>query len=70
MTAKADVTQEYKCMISAFSADLELATQGYNLNSIQRKIDNKDSTVLKDIELLSKLEFEIRHGRIKIVEVE
>lgn len=70
MTVKTDVTQEYKYMISAFSADLELATQGYNLNSIQRQIDNKDSTVLKDIELLSKLEFEIRHGRIKIVEVE
>ena len=32
-------------------------------------VDNKTPNLMKDIELLEELEFNLRHGKVKIVEV-
>ena len=57
-------------MISSFSADFWLAQQGDNkLKELQSMIDNQDPNLMKDIELLEELEFNLRHGKVKIVEV-
>lgn len=63
-------TTKYVEAITAFSADLELSTQGYKLNSLQELIDARDSVVMRHINLLSELEFNLRHGKVKIVEAE
>lgn len=63
-------TTKYNAMISSFSADFWLAQQGDNkLKELQRMIDSKDPNLMKDIDLLEELEFNLRHGKVKIVEV-
>ena len=63
-------TTKYNAMISSFSADFWLAQQGDNkLKELQNMIDNQDPNLMKDIELLEELEFNLRHGKVKIVEV-
>ena len=63
-------TTEYYEAITSFSADLELARQGYKLDGLQNLIDKKDFVVMRHINLMSKLEFNLRHGKIKIIEIE
>jgi len=64
-------TTKYNVMISAFSADFWLAQRGHEkLNELQEMIDNKDENLIKDIELLDELDFNLRHNKVMIVEVE
>jgi len=58
---------KYNNMIQSFSADFDLALGGYCLTNLQQLINKKDSKLLKDIQLLSELDFNLRHGKIKIV---
>ena len=61
-----DVTDEYKNMIVSFSADFELAQDGvFRLADL----DLKNEKLSEDIRLLSRLEFELRHGISKIMDV-
>ena len=63
-------TTKYNAMISSFSADFCLDQQGDNkLKELQNMIDGQDPNLIKDIELLEELEFNLRHGKVKIVEV-
>ncbi|MBQ9920138.1 MAG: hypothetical protein IJO49_04880 [Clostridia bacterium] len=63
-------TTKYNFMISSFACDFYLAQEDCNkLRELQRMIDEKDEKLIKDIELLSELEFNLRHGKVKIVEV-
>ena len=63
-------TTKYNAMISSFSADFWLAQQGDNkLKELQNMIDSQDPNLIKDINLLEELEFNLRHGKVKIVEV-
>lgn len=66
-----DTTGEYAQMLEAFECDFALARDdGYGVDDLQMKINNKDERILRDIELLEKLSFGIRNGRIKIMELE
>lgn len=67
-----DITPEFKDMIIAFGADFSLATLHDSLEYVDFRelIKSKNERLLKDIDLLQKLEFGIRYGRIKIFEVE
>lgn len=63
-------TTKYNNMISSFSADFWLAQQSNEkFKELQSMIDNQNPNLMKDIELLEKLEFNLRHGKVKIVEV-
>ena len=63
-------TTKYNAMISSFSADFGWLQQGDNkLKELQSMIDNQDPNLMKDINLLEELEFNLRHGKVKIVEV-
>lgn len=69
--SKADVTEKYKNMIEAFECDFVLVRDGRRkLSSLQQNIDDKDEDLLKDIELLEELSFNLRHGKLKIIEIE
>ena len=64
-----DVTEKYANMIEAFECDFVLAKQGArSLNYLQQLINGKDEDILRDIELLEELSFNLRHNRIKIYE--
>lgn len=66
-----DCTQEYTPMLEAFECDFVLARDGdQRLDYLSEKIRNKDKQLLHDIELLEKLSFGVRYGRIKIMEEE
>lgn len=66
-----DCTSEYNSMIQSFSADFELSLDDANLlNDLKGLIENKNAKMLKDIDLLSKLAFNIRTGRLKIVKTQ
>ena len=63
-------TTKYNAMISSFAADFWLAQEGDNkLKELQSMIDNQDPNLMKDINLLEELEFNLRYGKVKIVEV-
>lgn len=63
-------TTKYNNMISSFSADFWLAQQNdEKFKELQSMIDNQDPNLMKDINLLEELEFNLRHGKVKIVEV-
>lgn len=66
-----DVTNEYLNMINSFEADFSLATTYNELDYVDFKdlIANKNERFLKDIELLSKLSFNLRYGIYKIIKV-
>lgn len=73
VASRKDLTQEYIRMLEAFECDFKLARddgQKYGLDELQLKIENGDKRLLKDIELLEKLVFGIRYGKIRIVESE
>lgn len=64
----AEVTK-YNEMISSFAADFYLAQQGdHKLQELQSMINNKTPHLTKDIELLEELDFNLRHGKLKIFE--
>lgn len=66
-------TDKYAGMIDAIESDFSLAADpesGHGLDELQLKIEQGDERLLKDIELLKALSFGIRHGRLRIVEVE
>lgn len=71
--AERDVTSEYAGMIQAFECDLSLAAdpeQGYGLDDLQIKIEQRDERLIRDIGLIQKLAYGLRYGKIKIIETE
>lgn len=65
-----DVTNLYRNMIESFECDFLLARDNNkNLNEIQELIDNRNTKIINDIDLLEKLSYGIRYGRLKIIEV-
>lgn len=70
ITNKTDI---YAGALDAIESDFSLAADpesGHGLDELQLKIEQGDERLLKDIELLKALSFGIRHGRLRIVEVE
>ena len=66
-----NVTDKYTNMISAFQCDFSLARDRYsNLGLLDKMIEEKNPSILQDIELLEELEIGLRYGRLKIIEVE
>lgn len=65
-----DITSRYENMLTSFQADFSLATNYNELDYVDFRdlIRNKNDRILKDIELLSELEFKIRHNQIIILE--
>lgn len=74
-----DVTKKYENMIDSFNADYILALNdsygiNYMVQSLKRiknkeSLTKKDEKLLEDLYLLSELDFNLRHGFIKIVKV-
>lgn len=64
-------TDKFNHMISAFQCDFSLAKEGgkYSLAALDSKIRKEDKTLMKDIELLEELEWNLRNGYMKIVKV-
>lgn len=63
-------TTKYDNMLSSFNCDFTLAENGQmKLAELDDLIKKEDKKLLKDIELLSELDFNLRHGKIQIVEV-
>ena len=68
-----DKTNKYVNMIEAFECDFSLAKENgshYQVGKLQAMIESRDEGLMKDIDLLSELSFNLRHGKAKIVEVE
>lgn len=61
-----DVTDEYKNMIVAFSADFELAQDG---EFCLADLDLKNEKLSEDIRLLNRLDFGLRRGILKIMDI-
>lgn len=60
-------TDKFTKMIEAFECDLSLVKTGEaDLVNLQQLIENKDSKVLEDIELLEELSFLLRNGQAEI----
>ena len=67
-----DKTDKYVNMIEAFECDFSLAKENnthYQISKLQAMIESRDEGLMKDIDLLSELSFNLRHGKAKIVEV-
>lgn len=60
-----DVTEKYTYVLQAFECDMTLARDGKH----PLELDFNNEKVLKDINLLEELSFELRHGNAKIVQV-
>lgn len=70
ITNKTDI---YAGALDAIESDFSLAADpesGHGLDELQLKIEQGDGKLLNDIGLLKALSFGIRHGRLRIVEVE
>ena len=76
-----DVTDKYYEMLNSFRADNFLKISQVNNEDFtkddepffeveKRLIKNKDSRYMKDIELLEELEFNIRHNKVRIIEID
>lgn len=69
-----DLTQKYVSMIEAFECDFSLAVDkgsDFTLDELQEQInDNTNLRLNNDIELLKELSFSLRHGKVKIIEIE
>lgn len=69
---KQDVTEKFKDMINAFESDYNLAFYYEDttiFDDLKRLIENKNSRLNKDIQLLQDLSFGIRYGILKIYKV-
>lgn len=74
-----DVTEKYENMISSFESDYHLIMSdpygiNYMVQSLKRiknkeKLTKNDEKLLEDLYLLCDLDFNLRHGFIKIVKV-
>lgn len=68
-----DVTNKYLNMIHAFECDFSIA-KNYNeygrIDTLKNLLINKDVRLLKDIELLEELSFNLRHKKIILMEVD
>lgn len=68
-----DVTNKYIFMIDSFSCDFNLAADDdsdFSLEEMQEQIENNLNLRLSnDIELLSELSFNLRHGYVKILDI-
>lgn len=68
-----DVTKRYMYMIDSFNCDFELASDinsDFSLEEMQEQIENNlNLRLIKDIELLSELSFNLRHGYIKMLDI-
>lgn len=68
-----DVTNKYMFMIDSFSCDFDLAADDdsdFSLEEMQEQIENNLNLRLSnDIELLSELSFNLRHGHVKILDI-
>ena len=67
-----DKTDKYVNMIEAFECDFSLAKENnthYQISKLQDIIESRDEGLMKDIDLLSELSFNLRHGKAKIVEL-
>lgn len=75
-----DITERYKDMIDSFNADYILAinskygirfmVQSLKRIKFKRNLTNQDIKLFKDVVLLDDLNFNLRHGFVKIVKVE
>lgn len=66
-----DVTEKYKNMIESFECDFSLSLEkGYSFRELDKQILECDERLLNDIELLKELSCGVRHGLLKIVEIE
>lgn len=73
-----DISEKYKNMLDSFECDFDLILDNsYGIiwfNQMIKRIKNKDKLMkkdeqfLKDLDLLSELSFNLRHGYCKIVE--
>ena len=67
-----DITEKYIHMIEAFECDFSLAIDkdsNFDLEELQQQINEKSNyTLLRDIELLQELSFNLRHRKIKLIE--
>lgn len=67
-----DVTEKYRHMIHSFECDFILAVDkdsDFNLYELQQQIEEKSNYILlRDIELLKELSFNLRYGKIKLIE--
>lgn len=62
------IENKYDEMISAFAADFRLAEYGDDqLQVLEELIKNKNEVLIKDIDLLSELDYGIRNGALAIV---
>lgn len=66
-----NVTDKYLDMIEAFECDFSVA-KNYNeyekLDWLKHSLKNQDKDLIRDIELLEELSFNLRHGKIKLME--
>lgn len=66
-----DMTDKYINMIEAFECDFDLAEEDYTkIDWLKNLLMVKDSKLIKDIDLLKELSFNLRHGKVKIINVE
>lgn len=64
-----DNTKTYQNMIESFECDFSLAIEDIdNLTELQEKLDSQDKKLMKDIELLQRLSYGLRNGKIMIIE--
>ena len=63
-----EITDKYNNMITAFTGDFFWALEDKTaLEDLNELIKSNDKTILEDINLLSELEFNLRHGQLKII---
>ena len=67
---KKDVTGKYYDMLNSFNADNILKEEGKYFDKEKELFKNKDERLMKDIDLLKELEFNLRHEFVKIVEID
>ena len=67
---KNDVSDKYYNMLNSFNADNILKEEGKYFDKEKELFKNKDERLMKDIELLKELEFNLRHEFVKIVEID
>lgn len=66
---KEDKINEFKRVISAFTADFELELsepEKYNISNFLRD-KSKNEHIIEDIDKLSELDFMLRHGEAEII---
>ena len=67
---KNDVSDKYYDMLNSFNADNILKEEGKYFDKEKELFKNKDERLMKDIDLLKELEFNLRHEFVKIVEID